>query len=187
MSSKGSTAVGVIVAILIIGAVASIGYYQVEVAPKIAAGSTTSTSSTAASVDCASTPSECVNVTITSGASSPYSGYTQGSATLYGYSPTTITVVIGVNNTVVWLNNDTAFHTVTGATGNPDTSFGSTTCLNGINAPCVTSPSADTYQFTFTVPGTYHYHCIYHAWMQGEVIVKAGTSTSSASTSSSSS
>jgi plastocyanin len=187
MSAKGSTAVGVVVAILIIGAVGVVGYYQVEVAPNLAA--TTTTTTTAPSVNCQATPSSCVNVTIVSGASSPYSGYTQGSTTLYGYDPLTVTVVIGVNNTVVFTNEDAAFHTATSVAGDP-ASFDSQ-CLDGVGAPCPPGQGngVSTFQFTFTVPGTYVYRCVYHPWMQGKIVVLQGrggaTSTTAASSSTS--
>ena len=76
-----------------------------------------------------------------------------------GFSPATVTVVVGVNNTVVWTNNDTSPHTVTANDG----SFES-----GNMAP------GQTYSFTFTTPGTYAYHCQYHPWMVATVIVKTG-------------
>jgi len=171
LSSQGSTVVGAIVAILIIGAVATLGYYQLEVAPGQNATPTT-TSNTVPAVNCATDPSECVNVTIISGAASPYSGYSSGSTTLYGYSPSTITVVIGKNNTVVWTNKDSAFHTATAASSAP-ASFDSG-CLDGVGAACPSSSGIATFQFTFTTPGTYLYHCIYHPWMQGKVIVVSG-------------
>lgn len=83
-----------------------------------------------------------------------------------GYSPSAITVVIGVNNTVIWLNNDTAPHTVTPstvpATGN--WSVGSGNLNHG-----------QSYQFTFTAPGKYSYVCAYHSWMHGAVVVKEGS------------
>jgi plastocyanin len=75
-----------------------------------------------------------------------------------GYSPPTITVVIGVNNTVQWVNNDTAPHTVTAT----DRSFDSGNLNPG-----------DTWSYTFTKPGTYTYVCTYHPWMKGTVIVVA--------------
>jgi len=75
-----------------------------------------------------------------------------------GYSPSTITVVIGVNNTVQWVNNDTAPHTVTAT----DHSFDSGNLNPG-----------DTWIYTFTKPGTYTYVCTYHPWMKGTVIVIA--------------
>ena len=148
LSAKGSTAVGVIVAVLIIGAVGVIGYYQVEVAPNQLSTGTTSTTSGAAQVNCQTTPTKCVNVTIVSGAGTPYSGYSQGSTTLYGYDPSTTTVVIGVNNTVVWTNKDVAFHTATSNAGDP-ASFESG-CFNVQWAPFA-SAGVESYQDTFKI------------------------------------
>jgi len=128
------------------------------------------------SVTCPS--SACVSVSIPSGASSSPSGYTQGQTTTYGFSPDTVTVVIGVNNTVQWTNDDSSAHTVTSNSGSP-ASFDS-----GESGP-LTTPGG-TFQFTFTVPGTYHYHCSFHSWMQGTVVVLASsTSTSTGSPASS--
>ena len=75
-----------------------------------------------------------------------------------GFSPSTITVVIGLNNTVDWINDDSVPHTVTANDG----SFSSGNLNPG-----------DSYSFTFTSPGTYTYHCSYHPWMKGTVIVKS--------------
>jgi len=79
-----------------------------------------------------------------------------------GYSPDSITLVIGVNNSVVWTNNDSAHHTVTSVSGNGSISSGDL------------APAA-TFNFTFTAPGTYKYICNYHSWMSGTVVVKAGS------------
>lgn len=87
-----------------------------------------------------------------------------------GFSPATTTVVIGVNNTVTWLNNDTATHTATAADG----SFNS-----GDIAPHA------TWSYTFTAAGTFNYYCVYHGWMKGTVIVKAAGGSTSSTTSSS--
>lgn len=140
-------------AILIIGAVATIGYYQVAVAPGLAS---TSTTTGPPAVTCPSI--QCVNVTIFSGASSPPSGYSSGTKTQYGYTPDIVTVVIGKNNTVYWTNDDASIHTATSDTSGV---FDTGNIVQGASA-----------QFTFTTPGTYTYHCIYHAWMQGTIIVK---------------
>jgi plastocyanin len=75
---------------------------------------------------------------------------------LPGYTPTDITVVIGINNTVKWTNNDNMAHTVTAADGSFDS--------GNMN------PSA-TFVYTFTKPGVYHYVCSYHSWMHGTVTV----------------
>ncbi len=159
MSSQSSTLVGAIVAVLIIGAVGTLAYYQIEVAPN---ATSTTTSQTAPAVTCPS--SACVNVTIPSGAGSPPPNYSGGKTT-YGYLPDVITVVIGKNNTVLWINNDVAPHTVTSDTAGIFDS--------GMTGPLTSQ--GGTYQFTFTSPGTYTYHCSFHAWMQGTVIVKAST------------
>jgi plastocyanin len=75
------------------------------------------------------------------------------------YLPDPVTVVAGVNSTIKWVNNDDAPHTVTAN----DASFDS-----GSVAP------DQSFTFTFTTRGTYEYHCLYHPWMIGTVIVKAG-------------
>ena len=78
------------------------------------------------------------------------------------FQPATITVVIGVNNTVVWTNKDIAAHTVVNASA--PVAFGSATSL---------IPAGQTWAFTFTGPGTYSYFCSLHPYMKGTVIVKA--------------
>ncbi len=187
MSTKSSTAVGVVVALLIVGAVATLGYYQFEVAPGLNSTST-STSSTGSAVDCTTTPSQCRFVNITSGASAPYSGWTQGSTTLYGYAPLSIKIMIGVNNTIVWTNLDSAFHTATEVSGPQGTSFDSG-CIDGQGAPCPPGTGAGTnkFQYTFTVAGTYTYHCFYHSWMIGSITVVAGSASTSTASSAGSS
>ena len=86
-----------------------------------------------------------------------------GSNHSLNFSPANITVVIGVNNTVTWINTDTAPHTVT-STSVPS----GASSFDSMNM----NPGA-RYIVTFSVPGTYHYYCQYHSWMQGNVIVKA--------------
>jgi plastocyanin len=91
-----------------------------------------------------------------------------GTTAVPGYNPSTITVVIGVNDTVEWTNNDTTtHHTVT--PGNQPVG-GPWVIGSGDMAP------RDSYKFQFTVPGTYSYKCDYHSLMMGTVVVK-GTAT----------
>jgi len=159
VSSQTSTAVGVVVAILIVGAIATLGYYQFEVAGK----QTTSSTSTVLAVTCPS--SACVDVNMTnSAATNPP-----------GFAPDTVKVVIGENNTVYWTNSDTIGtpHTVTPKTG----PAGGWTTGSGI------LDHGDTYQYTFTVPGTYTYYCTLHPTvMSGTVVVVAASSSTAAST-----
>jgi plastocyanin len=99
-----------------------------------------------------------------SGAPSPQTTFVSilsGSADSYSisFSPEQVTVVIGVNNTVTWVNNDNAAHTITAKDG----SFGSGNIGSG-----------GSYTYTFMTPGTYSYYCAYHSWMIGSVVVEAG-------------
>jgi plastocyanin len=89
-----------------------------------------------------------------------YSG-AANSANPPGYIPDNLTLVVGINNTVTWTNNDSAHHTVTSTSAPSGGSFNSGNMNGGA-----------TYTHTFTVPGTYKYDCIYHSWMTGTLIVK---------------
>jgi plastocyanin len=74
----------------------------------------------------------------------------------WNYSPQNIVVTIGVNNTVRWISQSFTVDTVT-ADGN---SFNSGPISEG-----------QSWSYTFSQPGVYAYHCLYHAWMQGTVTV----------------
>ena len=71
------------------------------------------------------------------------------------YSPINFTATVG--QTVVWVNRDTATHTVTSTAG----LFASGSILPG-----------ETFSFTFTRPGTFQYYCTVHPWMKGTIAVK---------------
>ena len=73
-----------------------------------------------------------------------------------GYDPDNVTVVIGINNTVIWTNNDNEPHTVTATDGSFDS--------GNMNPGAV-------FVHTFTSPGSYTYICTYHPWMRGFVTV----------------
>lgn len=151
---SSAAAVGAVVSVLIVAAVAGLAYFQFNVAPSMY---TSSTTSSAQAVTCPS--AACVNITIPSGASSPPSGYTPGQKIQYGFSPATVTVVIGTNNTLYFINDDAGVHTATSDTA-------------GVFDTGNIQPGS-TAQLTLTTPGTFPYHCIYHAWMQATVIVKS--------------
>lgn len=87
-----------------------------------------------------------------------------GSNTSLNFEPAKITVVISINNTIVWVDKDPIPHTVT-----------STSVPNGAKAfDSKTINDGDTYTQTLTVPGTYEYYCTFHpGWMKGTIIVKA--------------
>ena len=73
-----------------------------------------------------------------------------------GYYPDNITVVIGINNTVIWTNNDNEPHTVTATDGSFDS--------GNMNPGAI-------FTHTFTSSGSYTYICRYHPWMRGYVTV----------------
>ncbi|MEK6867232.1 MAG: plastocyanin/azurin family copper-binding protein, partial [Nanoarchaeota archaeon] len=71
----------------------------------------------------------------------------------YSFDEKTITVKAGT--TVIWENYDSAPHTVTG---------------DGLDSGKMSK--GDTYEYTFTEPGTYEYYCAYHPSMVATVIVE---------------
>jgi plastocyanin len=111
-----------------------------------------------------------VSVTIPSGAGG-------GAAGAPGYSPDSVTVVIGVNSTVVWTNDDSVGNTVTSVS----VPAGAAPFDSGLIEPSTShgmpwqTPTGGTFSETFTVPGTYQYHCTAHSWMTGTVIVLAAS------------
>ncbi|MEK6913432.1 MAG: cupredoxin domain-containing protein [Nanoarchaeota archaeon] len=76
----------------------------------------------------------------------------------FAFSPQTLSVQAGDAVTITWINNDLAPHTITSDTGNE---LGSASFGNG-----------KTFSHTFSVPGTYAYHCSIHPSMKGQIIVE---------------
>ena len=74
----------------------------------------------------------------------------------YGFAPATLTVAKGTR--VEWSNTTDAPHTVTSDSG---------TTL----ASSMINPSGGSFDFTFTQPGTYTYHCTVHPYMKGTIVV----------------
>lgn len=74
----------------------------------------------------------------------------------FAFAPAALSVKVGT--TVTWTNQDTEPHTVTST---------------GSGGP-LTSPAmqtGDTFHYTFTKPGTYHYLCTIHPFMTATVTV----------------
>ena len=71
----------------------------------------------------------------------------------FSFQPAELTIQKG--ESVTWINQDSADHTVTG------TSFDSGSLSNG-----------KVFKQTFNETGTFDYHCTYHPSMKGKVIVK---------------
>jgi plastocyanin len=84
------------------------------------------------------------------------------------YSPNPIEATVG--QTVVWTNDDSAFHTVTsGSVGAPDAgkAFDS-----GLAGPTALTAKGKTFEHKFDTAGEYPYFCTLHPAMVGTVTVK---------------
>jgi len=99
--------------------------------------------------------SKVVNVNMQSGAMTDQS--------LSGFFPNVVTLVLGVNNTVTFTNQDeTSVHTVASyAVPAGAAAFSSGALKLGAS-----------YTMTFSVRGTYYYGCTECPWMRGVVVVK---------------
>jgi plastocyanin len=74
----------------------------------------------------------------------------------WNYSPQDIVVVLGTNSTVRWISHSLTLDTVTSYT-------------NLFNSGPISQ--GQSWSYTFTKPGVYPYHCLYHSWMQGKITV----------------
>lgn len=82
------------------------------------------------------------------------------------------TIQLGVNNLVVWNNDDTTFHFVTlDPTSNYKDRYS-----GPLDSPAIKPGSS--YSFLFTQEGTIKYYCKVHPWMKGEIDVQHGALTS---------
>lgn len=82
-------------------------------------------------------------------------------ASVQAFRPNPATVVIGVNNTIEWRNEDNVAQNIVGANGLFKS--GNLTALSGL------------YSYTFTTPGTYAYSSTLYPFENGTIIVVAGS------------
>ena len=83
------------------------------------------------------------------------------------FTPETITVMIGVNSTVVWVNQDTVPGSVR-ANDQSDPDF-----FSAASKPIFILPG-DEFGYTFTQSGEFDYRSEPHPWKHGTVIVLPG-------------
>ncbi len=81
------------------------------------------------------------------------------------YVPNSPTVLLNINNKVIWQNNDDTAHTVTPDHRHSDSYSGD------FGSPGVLKPG-DVYEFLFTEPQEVLYHCEPHPWMTGSLSVE---------------
>ena len=75
--------------------------------------------------------------------------------------PFNFTVVIGINNTVTWVNHDSVSHTVS--------SFLVPEGAGTFNSDLI--PPGGNFTTELTVPGIYKYTCMWHPWLAGQINV----------------
>lgn len=83
----------------------------------------------------------------------------------YSYAPATINVQLGTK--VTWTNNGPASHSVTSDSTGFDSGALTAPMGNGYGG----MTSGGIFQVTFNTPGTYTYHCMFHANMHGSITV----------------
>lgn len=148
----GTTVIVVIVVVVII--VAAGAYLLASTGSKNTTSSTTQSTSQTTTTSSTSAPVSTTIVIIPQGAS-------QGA----NFSPSSITVVVGVNNTIEWEDQDT------GAPHNVYFTSMPTGASIPTNANTPTLSAGQNYTVTLTTPGSYHYECQFHNWMQATVTV----------------
>jgi len=80
------------------------------------------------------------------------------------YVPNQASVLLGINNKVIWQNNDDAAHTVTPDHRVSDAYSGDFGSI-GVLKP------GETFEFLFTEPQEIPYHCEPHPWMTGTITI----------------
>jgi plastocyanin len=88
------------------------------------------------------------------------------------FEPSTIKVVIGLNNTVRWMNEDSVPYTIVSDTDyiDPYSGWFTTEKRSEEKGGSFVMPG-QFFEFTFTKPGEYGYHSVPHPQMRGTVIV----------------
>jgi plastocyanin len=164
MNKLGKKSISAILPIFVVVALVLVilaGYYVAAVLPGSLPTNTTSTGITYTSTLTGNLTSSGANYQPIATQTANYSTiFIQDGAYLgkvTAYNPWHATVVIGVNNTVVWKNADS----VTQSFVSSDGSFksGNLTALFG------------TYKFTFTTPGVFNYSSPVYTWENGSVTV----------------
>lgn len=80
------------------------------------------------------------------------------------FVPKLVNIQLGIDNHLIWINDDDVAHTVTPDHRSEDRysgEFGST----GVILP------GESYEFLFTEDHEIDYHCTPHPWMTGEIII----------------
>ena len=150
-SRLGVTVAGPLLLVLVVASMSTFWYAQFVYLPTV----------TAAEVipENIANPADNLKVAIVKGAFNP----TQND----NFVPKEITIVLGKNNKVIWTNGDEVAHTVTADPGQPGSFVRAALRSNFVQV-------GDKFEFVFTKPGTWKYHCEPHPQMKGTIIVTEG-------------
>jgi plastocyanin len=159
----------VIVVAIIVTIAASVALYS-SYAVQINSGSTSTLSSTVTRISSSTQSSSASSTTTTTNNNNsasavlvliPYGVYANQQL---NFEPSNLKVLIGVNNTVRWVNKDYTLHTISILSSpNNSSTFESGPIFQG-----------GSLEYTFAVPGQYAYYCPWHpGWMRGTVTVLA--------------
>jgi plastocyanin len=146
--TTSSHAYGIGIITLVIGLSVGIGYYQIFYLPEQSAKPSVS--------EHVLHPVEETHIKIIPGSASE--------SQQDNFVPKLVNLQLGIDNHVIWTNDDNVAHTVT-----PDHRTGDG-YSGEFGSPGVIMPG-ETYEFLFTEPNEVPYHCTPHPWMKGSVIV----------------
>ena len=141
-----SHAYGIGIMAIIVGAAAGIGYYQMYYLPELNAKPKVSAEIL--------NPVGLTHIEMIKGSAN--------SDQKDNFTPKLVPVQLGVDNKVVWTNNDDTAHTVT-----PDVPY-KDPYSGEFGSPGVIKPGT-TYEFLFTADQKISYHCTPHPWMKGSL------------------
>jgi plastocyanin len=148
-----SVTLAVALAVCVVLIILGVGYIVLVLPGSIAPSTSTNTSATTVSI------AEVTNLPL----SYSYTNiYIPAGAAIEGsvanFNPQSVTVAVGVNNTVIWTNLDAAVQMVSGS------GFSSGNLTEG-----------QSWNYTFTTPGTYPFTDPYYQWLSGTVTVVSGS------------
>lgn len=81
------------------------------------------------------------------------------------YDPPSVRVVLGVNDTVIWINEDIVPHDII----HEPCIYNESGCMSGLKSKLL--EKGESYVYRFTGVGQYNYRCSPHPWMRGVVRV----------------
>lgn len=147
--ARENYAAGISMTAFIIAVIVSLTYYQFFYLPEVNAKPRIPEE--------IANPSGTLQVSIVEGSSLP--------SNARFFEPKDARGTLGIDNKIVWVNDDSTAHTVTTDNDYEDPLSGRFDSMEtiGLIAP------QQTYEFTFSHEGEYPYHCEPHPWMTGSI------------------